>query len=381
MTRACWRKCVRRLLAAALALVPNVVPAQWLTVTNLEASLETTELGGPAIALEYELEATNVSSNTPAYVFCRFSRDDGKTWHLLPQTYLRGSGHGLVARAGRKRVLWWGVGQLGIDDVAEVRFRVRAIPMVRVPAGVFHMQIVPGGGHDQSKSLVEGCRLPTFYLARCETTLAMFADYLNEMDPDDVGWNHRMADERRCGIVRTSEGAYQVMPGRENHPVNYVSWYDAVAFLEWCGLRLPTEAEWTKAWRGGVYLDGDDLKLQPNPLPDRQHPWGNEAPDEGGVCRCNIDGDQDGFPYTAPVGSYSEFNSPYGACDLAGNVAEWTLDWYATSYHVGLDGFRIVRGGSWMDPPAGVDAIAAPTSLPLKESSIMGFRGLYEPRD
>ncbi|MHC4324359.1 MAG: SUMF1/EgtB/PvdO family nonheme iron enzyme, partial [Planctomycetota bacterium] len=65
--------------------------------------------------------------------------------------------------------------------------------------------------------------------------------------------------------------------------------------------------------------------------------------------------------------------------DLAGNVAEWTIDWYSTSYHAGLDGFRMVRGGSWMAVPAACDAITGATQLPLKESSIMGFRAVRGP--
>ena len=78
---------------------------------------------------------------------------------------------------------------------------------------------------------------------------------------------------------------------------------------------------------------------------------------------------------TAPVGSFARFASPYGVNDLAGNINEWTLDWYQTTHHAGLDGFRMVRGGSWMDLPDGVDVISGATSLPNLESSIMGFRG------
>ena len=75
------------------------------------------------------------------------------------------------------------------------------------------------------------------------------------------------------------------------------------------------------------------------------------------------------------MGSFGDFNSPYGVCDMAGNVAEWTADWYTTPYHVGLDGFRMSRGGSWMAVPEAVDGVSGATYLPLKESSIMGFRG------
>ncbi|RKY24419.1 MAG: formylglycine-generating enzyme family protein, partial [Planctomycetota bacterium] len=92
--------------------------------------------------------------------------------------------------------------------------------------------------------------------------------------------------------------------------------------------------------------------------------------------RCNGRGEEDGFPATAPVGSFAQYSSPYGVCDMAGNVAEWTIDFYSTSYHAGLDGFRMLRGGSWRSSPAGLDAVSGATSLPLAESGIMGFRGV-----
>ncbi|MCX7826931.1 MAG: formylglycine-generating enzyme family protein [Verrucomicrobiae bacterium] len=355
--------------------------AQWLPVSDVKVGNQETEQAGNALTLDYELKATGVSSNAPAYVFIRYSRDAGKNWQLLPAKFLRGDGCGLVTAAGKKRVLWWGISQFGIEDPAGLQFRVRAIQMVRVPGGKFVMKSVPGGGHDQSKSLVETCDVPSFCIAKCETTIGMYADFLNEVGASGAGWNPKMSNPDRCGIEKADNGTYKVLPGRENHPVTYVSWYDAMAFLDWCGLRLPTEAEWAKAYRGGLFLDGDASKKVPNPLPERKYPWGDQAPDAGGVFRCNSEGEADGHAYTAPVGSFAKFNSPYGVCDMAGNVAEWTLDWYATSFHVGLDGYRILRGGSWMDTPAGCDALAAPTSLPLKESGIAGFRGVCDARE
>ncbi len=216
-------------------------------------------------------------------------------------------------------------------------------------------------------------------MAKYETTIAMYTDYLNEIGGEGTGWNRRMTNSNRCGIIRHINYTYSVKPGRENYPITYVSWYDAMNFLRWCGLRLPTEAEWEKAFRGGLYLDGDEAKKLPNPMPERRYPWGNQAPNADGIFRCNYDGADDGFDYTAPVGSFAKFSSPYGICDLAGNVAEWTLDWYSTSFHAGLDGFRMVRGGSWMAVPAACDAITGATQFPLKESSIMGFRGAKGP--
>jgi len=129
--------------------------------------------------------------------------------------------------------------------------------MVHVPGGKFIAKSIPGGGKDTSKSKETVSSLPSFYIAKNETTISTYVDYLNEVGGDGAEWNQRMTSEVRCGIVRHSNYTYSVKPGRENYPVTYTSWYDAVAFLQWCGLRLPTEAEWEKAFRGGIYLDGD----------------------------------------------------------------------------------------------------------------------------
>ena len=366
----------------------NLSYSRWIEISNTKVTQELTELGGPRIVIEYDINDPEISKDCPAYVFIRYSKDSGATWEFLAMEYLRGNGYGLVEGPGHKKIIWWGTGETSfgelsetgetrIVDLSQLKFRVRGIKMVRVRAGEFKMKSLPGGGYDESKSQEPACELPLFYIAKYETTVAMYTDYLNEIGREGAGWNKRMSDSRRCGIVQNGSApnfTYSVKPGRENYPVTYVSWYDAAAFLRWCGLRLPSEAEWEKALRGGIYLDGDKRKQRKNPLPERKYPWGNESPNTEDIYRCNHDGDDDGFPYTAPVGSFGKFNSPYGACDMAGNVAEWTLDWYSTSYHVGLDGFRMVRGGSWMAVPYACDAITGATQLPLKESSIMGFR-------
>jgi formylglycine-generating enzyme required for sulfatase activity len=352
--------------------------SKWLKISNIKVRQEPTELGGPKIIIEYDIEEPNISPASPAYVFVRYSKDE-TNWQLITTDRLRGNGFDIVDKPGHKQIIWWGTDQTSFTDAIQVEIRVRCIQMIRIPAGKFVMKSLPGGGYDESKNTKPRSNLPLFYMAKYETTIAMYTDYLNEIGGEGAGWNQRMTDNNRCGIVRHIDYTYSVKPGREDYPITYVSWYDATNFLRWCGLRLPTEAEWEKALRGGLYLDGDKAKKSPNPMPERRFPWGDQAPNANGIFRCNYDGADDGFDYTAPVGSFANFNSPYGICDLAGNVAEWTLDWYSTSYHAGLDGFRMARGGSWMAVPAACDAITGATQFPLKESSIMGFRGAKAP--
>ncbi len=148
--------------------------------------------------------------------------------------------------------------------------------------------------------------------------------------------------------------------GRANHPVNCVDWEEAAQYCEslGAGVRLPTEAEWEFAARGP---DG------------RKYPWGDQDPSAAHLNACGLEclgwakangvplkamyQADDGFPNTAPVGSFPQGKSRYGVADVAGNVWEWVADWYAPygkSGDVPVDpkgpatgSERVIRGGAW----------------------------------
>lgn len=163
--------------------------------------------------------------------------------------------------------------------------------------------------------------------------------------PDDTPWWKGIEG----AYWKQPEGPKSSISNRMDHPVVHVSWNDAMAFCEWTGKRLPTEAEWEYAARGG--------------LEQKKFPWGNKITPEG-EHRCNIwQGDfpdrntkNDGYAATAPVDSFKPNN--YGLYNISGNVWEWTQDWFSPSYPLlrisdnpqgpGMGEAKVIRGGSYL---------------------------------
>jgi formylglycine-generating enzyme required for sulfatase activity len=153
----------------------------------------------------------------------------------------------------------------------------------------------------------------------------------------------------------------RVPADKENLPVVDVSWDDAVAYARWSGKRLPTEAEWERACRGLA----EKIK----------YPWGDREPAEQDARYNVLDG-------TGPVCRFPK--NGFALCDMAGNVWEWTADWYAKDYYAraperdprgpetGL--YRVIRGGSWADLPKFLTCAYRSWARPAERSPNIGFR-------
>src|SRR5262249_46139014 len=143
---------------------------------------------------------------------------------------------------------------------------------------------------------------------------------------------------------REPEGRDSDRKGKENYPVVQVAYEDAVAYAKWAGKRLPTEAEWEFAARGG--------------LTGNLYSWGNEFRPAGKYMANTYQGQfpvkntaEDGFAGLAPVKSFPP--NGYGLYDMGGNVWQWCSDWYRPDYYARL---RLTGGGAVVRNPQGPDA-------------------------
>ena len=236
------------------------------------------------------------------------------------------------------------VAVLPLDDYDEFAYLPLVLndypPVVLVPEGHFQMGCDddnPSESCEKDERPLHTVYLDPYVIDRYEVTNAQYAEFLNAVgNQTEAGETWFNADDSGARIH--SADIWRVESGYEDHPVVLMTWYGARAYCRWRGKRLPTEAEWEKAARG----DSDTL----------MYPWGNGEPD---CSRANYD-NCEGSP-TTPIGSYPSGASPYGVLDMAGNVWEWTNDWYASDYYemspdtnpVGPDhgDYKVIRGGGW----------------------------------
>ena len=246
---------------------------------------------------------------------------------------------------------------------------------VLIPAGDFQM----GGGDSDAETdeqPVHTVYVDAFYIDKYVVTNAQYKKFV-DANPQWQKDNIPRYLHNGKYLRYWRENAYY--PSKENHPVVHVSWYAAMAYAKWADKRLPTEAEWEKAARGGVV--------------GRKYPWGDL-----------IDSTKTNYGRevgkTVPVGTYPA--NDYGLYDMVGNVMEWCLDAYEIDYYSRsssrnpiagdaltdlVDNFlnvtspRVVRSGSWYNAPMHVRIADRYGTSPDDASSGRGFRCAASAKD
>ena len=241
--------------------------------------------------------------------------------------------------------------------------------MVLIDAGEFRM----GSNERDNEKPIHSVYVDAFYMDEYEVTNAEYAEFLNAKGKHaEAGKTWYVIGDQHSRIEYVSR-KYQVKGGYENHPVTLVSWYGAMAYAEWKGKRLPTEAEWEKAARGG--------------LAGLKYPWGNAIDSS----RANYNNH---VKDTTPVGKYAA--NGYGLYDMSGNVYEWCLDEYNAGFYAispsqnplsgansiqwlldnytGINTSRVLRGGAWGHTALGVRCAWRLNPTPSVTSSFYGFR-------
>jgi formylglycine-generating enzyme required for sulfatase activity len=266
-------------------------------------------------------------------------------------------------------------------DDAGAQTSVRSLDqmtMIFVPGGTFQM----GSTEDEVKAAIAFCKQhysicnDWFYMREHPQHLVTVSDFW--LDQTEV----TNAQYRQCVEAGTCAKPSTCQKGEEtyadstkaDHPAVCVGWDDAQAYCEWTGARLPTEAEWEYAFRGGQNL---------------VYPWGNLF-DGSKLNYCDVncgqshadDGYDDGFAKSAPVGSFSQDISWCGALDMSGNVSEWVADWSAryssaaelnpTGPSSGTD--KILRGCNWYFQLAYCRGATRPSAAPDTRYDYLGFR-------
>ena len=231
---------------------------------------------------------------------------------------------------------------------------VRDAVWVDLPAGVFEMGSGEEVGNFNERPL-RSVVVPAFRLMQALVTVAQY---------------RACVDAGACPVPGETDDCNWLEADRDDHPINCASWEDAQAYAAWvdAGTRLPTEAEWEYAARGGGL--------------DQAYPWGDAPPTceravmVEGSAGCGEEG-------TAPVCSRSPLgDSAQGVCDLAGNVFEWLADGYGSYAEAPADGSAhapesnnfVARGGSWNFPNGNLRSRYRYSGASNFRGSHLGFR-------
>ncbi len=270
------------------------------------------------------------------------------------------------------------------ESIASMVSEIDGMEMVYVPAGTFLMgssnedlfricgtDCAMNFGQTGSGQPQHEVYLDAYWIDRTEVTNTMYASFLNAEGNQRVGDASWLDVTSEYVPIELVGSEWRPINGYNDHPVVGVSWHGAQAYCEWAGRRLPTESEWEKA------ALGDDGRI---------FPWGDV--NDNSLANVYVEGVTCFYRDclgTAPVGSFPDDLSPYGALDMAGNVSEWAWDWSFSEYYRyspavnpagilsgGYDDRRAQRGGSWSSIM--IDLQLRDIVLPYQTRRIVGFR-------
>lgn len=277
--------------------------------------------------------------------------------------------------------------------------------MIQLPGGSFLMGTdFPEGFPEDGEGPIREVFLDPFSIDLCPVTNELFGEFVRatgyRTEAEKFGWSFvfrgHIPQSQFAEVVEDTvaaapwwckvrgarwdapEGPGSSVAGRELHPVVHVSWTDAAAFAAWSGQRLPTEAEWEYAARGG--------------LVQKLYPWGDKLRPDGKHL-CNIwqgefprhDTGEDGYRGTCPVDAFPP--NGFGLYSVTGNAWEWCADWFDAAFHRTADPHnpggpahgtsRVIKGGSFLCHKSYCNRyrVAARTSnTPDSSTSHIGFR-------
>ena len=232
----------------------------------------------------------------------------------------------------------------------ELQKKLNPLEMVLIPAGKVNMGTNPPGPDDENPPHLVS--VGAFYIDKYEVTNMQYKEFIEAT-------SHRIPTHWRNASFPEAT--------MHNHPVVNVSWNDAVAYAEWVGKRLPTEAEWERAAL-------DDGRYD--------YPWGRTSNEDA----ANYDNPQG---KTTAVDKHEPGKSALGVYDMCGNVGEWVNDWYDPKYYQqspesnpkGPESghFRVFRGGGYHENRMGIRGRSRNCQMPEASTDYVGFRCAMDP--
>jgi len=226
-------------------------------------------------------------------------------------------------------------------------------PMALVPAGSFLRGAAAGAPGEDDERPQRLVHLDAFAIDQHAITVRQY---------------RACVEAKACSVPDAEKLCTYSMEGRDEHPVNCVSWEQARLYCEWASERLPSEAEWEKAARG---VDG------------RLYPWGNRAADCT-LANFALGNERYCRSQTVPVTDHAASASPYGAVQMAGNVFSWVADLHDREYYAVapernpsgpvVGKHRVVRGGSWFSQAVDLRVTMRGLIPPEVRLNYVGFR-------